>query len=156
MTIFPVVTGTVEDSHRYWRLVAPGESKWAVVEIRWLDVDGVQVKGSSSVASGEAAEWSSAENAFDGDLKSYWLADKTESSNRWVGQQFEAPVRVSAEVMQYAHDNYRTYTAELHYSDDGEAWTYVDVADLQGEGVDEPHWEVVPSVEKSDSMLDLF
>lgn len=58
--------------------------------------------------------------------------------------------------MQYAHENYRTYTAELHYSDDGEAWTYVDVADLQGEGVDEPHWEVVPSVEKLGSMLDLF
>lgn len=142
--------------HRYWRLVAPGESKWAVVEVKWYGADGLEIKGGSSISSGEAAEWSRSDNAFDGDLQSYWLADKAESSSRWIGAAFKDPVEVvSVQVMQYAHENYRTYTAELHFSDDAKTWTYADVGDLQGDGVEQADWETIPSTHSSDN-LDFF
>ena len=102
-------------AHRYWRLQAPGTTKWGVLEVRWLDAESGEtvVPGSDAavLSSGSHAAWCSGSAAADGDDKSYRLS-KAESEDRWIGVDFGegggAEVG-AAEVMQVAHDNYRAF-----------------------------------------------
>ena len=141
------------EPHRYWRLLAPGRTKWGVLEVRWIDDAGVKVvsKG-SSLSSGFHASWCDASAAVDGDTNSYWLESKAESDDRWLGVDFGEGDGIAveyAEVMQVAHDNYRAFLVEMQWSDDGEAWTYFKSGELDGMNRDpergNPYWEIVPA-----------
>lgn len=78
--------------------------------------------------------------------------------DRWLGVKFPEPKNLSAaEVRQYPHDNYRSFAAELQFSDDGSDWHTYQIADLTGgEELDgSPKWERVPAFAKVES-LDFF
>ena len=88
------------------------------------------------------------------------MESKSETSDRWVGVRFDDPVEVgSVDLMQYAHGNYRSWNAEVQWSDNGVVWTKVFEAELDGMGGDTAAWETVPSIpseEASASGLDFF
>ena len=148
-------------AHRYWRLQAPGTTKWGVLEVRWLDAESGEavVPGSDAavLSSGSHAAWCSGSAAADGDDKSYWLESKAESEDRWIGVDFGegggAEVG-AAEVMQVAHDNYRAFFVELQWSDDGASWTYFKSGELDGTHRDPEvggaYWEKVPAPPRLD------
>lgn len=138
------------DEHQYWRVIAPGRTKWALIEARWLDNEGQILKHGIPISSGQHAEWCDANMALDSNTNSYWLESTTETSGRWLGVKFDHPVIATAEVLQYSHSNYRSFVAELHYSDDGLAWHFKGVAELDGSDADDVSiWEAVPSKSES-------
>lgn len=143
--------------HKWWRVLAPGETKWALAEVRWSAVDGSFLSGGTFSSSGDHAEWSSAVQATDANDKTYWCeSTKTESENRWLGVQFDhATSVVAVEIKQYPHDNYKSFYAELQYSDDdGHTWTTSESGDLSGEQMDDgsPVWERIPPDEKYEQL----
>ena len=156
------VTAKTAGPHRYWRLISPGITKWGLVEVRWLDDSGSVVSTggeAAAISSGAHASWCDATAAADSDQKSYWLESKQETEDRWIGVDLGAtaePVAVAAaEVMQVAHDNYRTFLVELQWSDDGTEWTYFKSGELDGvhrdqEGDGAPYWEKVPAPPRLD------
>ena len=89
-----------DTAHKWWRVLAPGETKWALAEVRWSADDGTFLSGGTSFSSGDHADWSSSVQAADANDKTYWCeSTKSESENRWLGVQFEHATSVVAVEM---------------------------------------------------------
>jgi|AntAceMinimDraft_5_1070358.scaffolds.fasta_scaffold100934_1 hypothetical protein len=150
----------VQAAHKWWRVLAPGETKWALAEVRWSTEDGATLAGGHPFSSGDYAEWANAAQATDLNDKTYWCeSTKAESPDRWLGVRFEGAEAVAAvELKQYPHDNYKSFFAELQHSDDeGATWTTAESGDLTGEenADGSPTWERIPNLKQFDQ-LDFF
>lgn len=141
--------------HRFWRILAPGVTKWAVSEVKWLGEDGTPVDGAKPLSSGQYALWSGPAEAMDGNPKTYWFESKSDSLDRWIGVEFETAIELhKVELLQFHHSNYRAIQADLQWSDDGTSWTTKVVGSLEGD-FDEfaaDHWEQLPGEDSSQGM----
>jgi len=140
---------TPPEAHRWWRLQAPGETKWALVEVKWKDVSGAdQTSSGAPLSSGSHASWCTVDATRDGDAGSYWMESKEATEDRWVGVRFGSPTAVATvDVKQYAHENYRVWLAELAWSDDGSSWHVASEGELDGgTSEDGTFWETVHAV----------
>mmetsp|Transcript_18221 Transcript_18221/g.42579 ORF Transcript_18221/g.42579 Transcript_18221/m.42579 type:complete len:179 (-) Transcript_18221:159-695(-) len=159
LSIVPSLASGDSDGHRFWRILSPGDSRWAVIELRWLDADlqEISTMGATPIASGEHASWANGAAGMDNDESTYWSANvKADSEDRWLGVDFGEGAAVAvaeAEVMQYNHEVYRVFRAYLEYSDDGVVWDLYDQADLEDQCDQcELFWEKIPGEPKFDHL----
>ena len=116
--------------HTYWRVLFKSGSHLGyvqVAEMRMSDVPGGAslTTGGVPLSGGDVNASFSRQNAFDGNMGSYWHSSDQGLANNttYLGYQFQEPVAINyVEIAIAAANTYRPYSGIIQWSDDGSAW----------------------------------